>query len=337
MIDLKELYEHQDKLAQEILNHMYCNEPFNNKEREAKAIKDIKWTILFIIEGLRVNKTTIVNDLFAWFKRLFKGLNIPEEHVMLLYKSTKQILHNTYKDNDVDRFMDQINIHKQEDMTYLNYKNPYKEEKDVYMNALLTSNRDTAQSLIMSMLDQGVGIHEIYLYIFQQSMYEIGLLWQDGIINVGREHYATAVTQYMMSTLYPYIFRDNKLKNRHMIACAVGSELHEMGIRMVADLFEMHGWNTDYLGANLPTEQLIAFVKEKKPQLIALSITMPYHIGVLKETIQAIREDEALNDVKIMVGGRPFYNNKELPLELGADAYASNAMEGIEIANQLLE
>lgn len=334
---LKELYEHQEELAEEILNHMYYNEPFDNEERKEKALKDIEWTILFIVEGLRVNNVIVVNDLFIWLKRLFKGLNIPVSHVDLLYKSTKQVLHNRYNDSTLDNFMESLSTNEKEDMSYVDIRNPYLMQKDEYVNALLTSNKEYAQNIILGMIDDGVGIHEIYQHIFQQSMYEIGLLWQDGIINVGREHYATALTQYLMSSLYPYIFRDNKNKNLNMVACAVGSELHELGIRMVADMFEMNGWNTDYLGANLPIEQLIAFIKENKPHLIALSITMPYHISVLKDTIDAIRNDEDLKQVKIMVGGRPFYNNQELPYELGADAYAANALEGIEVAKQLFE
>ncbi|MDZ7776615.1 MAG: hypothetical protein U5L09_13885 [Bacteroidales bacterium] len=54
-----------------------------------------------------------------------------------------------------------------------------------------------------------------------------------------------------MSQLYPYIFNSQRV-GKSMVAATVGGELHEMGIRMVADFFEMEGWDTWYLGANAP-------------------------------------------------------------------------------------
>ena len=43
-----------------------------------------------------------------------------------------------------------------------------------------------------------------------------------------------------------------------MVATCIGGELHEIGIRMVADFFEMEGWDTYYLGANTPADAVVA-------------------------------------------------------------------------------
>ena len=68
-------------------------------------------------------------------------------------------------------------------------------------------------------------------------MRRIGELWHKGKITVDIEHYCTSVTQTAMAQLYPLIF-EAKRKNKSILCACPGTELHEMGARMVADIFE---------------------------------------------------------------------------------------------------
>jgi methanogenic corrinoid protein MtbC1 len=335
MLNYNDITNSKIDLASLILEDMYPNQLFEDEVRKRKAIDDINWTLLFIQEALKVNSTKIVEYLLLWFKKLFKGLNIEEYHVSLLYESTKNVLHQTFHDQEVDEFLAQVNIEDLVEINELLDENPYHQEMDEYLNALLTSDRSKALQIIREMVDQKIPIQDIYLYVFQETMRHVGALWHNGKIQVGREHYCTIVTQYIMSTLYAEIFTDSK-KDKKIMACTVGSELHEMGIRMVADIFELNGWDTNYLGPNLPAEEIVKYAIEYNPDIIALSITMPYHISTLKDTIQVIRNNEYLRDTKIMIGGVPFLHDELLYKKVGADAYAKDAKEGIMIANELL-
>ena len=63
---------------------------------------------------------------------------------------------------------------------------------------------------------------------------------------MAQEHYCTAATQLIMSQLYPYIFTTGK-NGRVLVGTCVSGDLHEIGVRMVSDFFEMEGWDTFYL------------------------------------------------------------------------------------------
>ena len=67
-----------------------------------------------------------------------------------------------------------------------------------------------------------------------------------------------------------------------MVAACAGEELHEIGIRMVADFFEMEGWDVYYTGANIPAKSILDAVKEQKADVVALSITMPSRLTDLR-------------------------------------------------------
>jgi methanogenic corrinoid protein MtbC1 len=202
-----------------------------------------------------------------------------------------------------------------------------------YLDVLLRSDRSTARQLILDAVKEGIGVKDIYLGVFEPVQREVGRLWQTHRISVAQEHYCSASTQFIMSHLYPYIFNSKK-NGRCLVATSVGNELHEIGIRMVADFFEMDGWDTIYLGANMPMEGIIQAIKEQKTDVLALSTTMTFHLSQIAELITQTRLSAP--EIKILVGGYPFNSSPTLWQHFGADGYGGNAEQAIEVANRLI-
>jgi MerR family transcriptional regulator, light-induced transcriptional regulator len=146
-----------------------------------------------------------------------------------------------------------------------------------YLDFLLRGERQQALELMQDALRSGTGIREIWLHVFQDAQYEVGRLWQSNRISVAQEHYCTAATQFIMSRLYSHIFSGPRVGRVLMSACAQG-EIDEIGARMVADFFEMEGWDTCHLGANMPAAALVDYVGQHLPDLLALSATMTFHL-----------------------------------------------------------
>jgi methanogenic corrinoid protein MtbC1 len=105
---------------------------------------------------------------------------------------------------------------------------------------------------------------------------------------------------------------------------------------MVSDFFEMDGWDTFYLGADVPLPSIIQTLVERKADVIAISATIAYHTRRVGDVIRAIRADELTRDVKVLVGGYPFNRAPDLWRQVGADACAPNAEEAIAIATRLV-
>src|SRR3954451_2589934 len=186
-----------------------------------------------------------------------------------------------------------------------------------YLSALLRAERHLASSLILAAADAGTPIRELYLRVFQPSQHEIGRLWQMNQISVAQEHYCTAATQLIMSQLYPYIFSGEK-RSRTLVAACVAGDLHEIGARMVSDLLEMEGWDTIYLGANVPASSIIQLMREREVNVLALSATMTIHVSAVARFIADIRDSQGVCSAKIMVGGYPFNIAPELWRRIGA-------------------
>ena len=204
-----------------------------------------------------------------------------------------------------------------------------------YLQALLRGERHIASRLVLDAVTRGTPVKEIYLGVFQPCQREIGRLWQTNQISVAQEHYCTAATQLVMSQLYPYIFAGDKGAGR-MVATCIAAELHEIGVRMVADFFEMEGWDTFYLGANTPTDSVLSALAERQADVLGISATITYHISEVERLIQAVRADPHCRDVLVLVGGYPFNLAPDLWRRIGADGWAPDAQAAVERARELL-
>jgi methanogenic corrinoid protein MtbC1 len=107
-----------------------------------------------------------------------------------------------------------------------------------------------------------------------------------------------------MAQLYPYIFTTEKT-GQTMVATCIGGELHELGIRMVADFLEMEGWDTYYLGANTPARAIVQTVQQRRADVLAISGTMPFHVSQIAALVAQIRAEEAGARVKFWWAATP--------------------------------
>lgn len=205
-----------------------------------------------------------------------------------------------------------------------------------YLEALLQGLRGAARDLVLGAVDRGTPIRDVYLRVFQPCQREVGRLWQLGRISVAQEHYCTAATQLIMSLLYPRLFAGPR--NGHtLVASCVADELHEIGMRMVADLFELEGWDTHFLGASTPAAGVIELARERGAAVLALSATLIPHVRQVERLIAEVRKTPELAGLRVMVGGYPFNLEPELWRRLGADGWAPDAGAAIDLAKRLVE
>lgn len=236
-----------------------------------------------------------------------------------------------YLDHALSRFDDAVH-----EPPYLAGDDPLAVLARDYLDALLRGQRRSAGSLISDAVARGTPVTNIYLRVFQPVLYEIGRLWQVNEITVAQEHYCSAATQLIMSQLYPLIFTAER-RGKTLVAACVSGDLHEFGLRTVADFFELAGWDTFYLGANVPIPDLLRLLIDRHAHVLALSATIASHVGAVRETIRRVRSSAECKDLLILVGGFAFNLAADLWRKVGADGYARDAAGALALAEDLLK
>jgi methanogenic corrinoid protein MtbC1 len=203
-----------------------------------------------------------------------------------------------------------------------------------YLHLLLDGRRVEAMQAMIDVVDDGLPLETTYVDVIQPVMYEVGRLWQTDQIDIATEHYITAATQVLMARLFPQTL-SRRRNMRRMVGCCLGSELHELGMRMVCDLFEFEGWDTYFLGATIPAKSLVRTISSHRPDLICLSATMAFGLPKIREVIRGLREAADGPPPRILVGGLPFLINPKLYVPVGADGTAPDAREAVRVAAAL--
>jgi methanogenic corrinoid protein MtbC1 len=174
------------------------------------------------------------------------------------------------------------------------------------------------------------GLHRLYVDLIEASQYRVGELWESGEISVASEHLATAVNSFVASTCFAPLAGATTSGPKALIACTP-EELHDLGPRLLADLLEADGWDVDFYGTSMPVRDLIGAIRGRRPLFVGLSTALVLHLGSVKQTIAAIRASLGDGTPPIVVGGNAFRGPGELWRLVGADLYAANASDAVDV------
>jgi MerR family transcriptional regulator, light-induced transcriptional regulator len=199
--------------------------------------------------------------------------------------------------------------------------------------ALLAGDRRAAMALLVDCLDRGCHLVDFELHVIQPSLYSIGEKWQANQVTVAQEHLATATVHSVMSAGLLRAPTPKPRNKRVLLACVEGNN-HAVGLRMVADAFQLEGYEVQHLGANVPSAALVQHALDWKPDIVGLSVSFPHQLRAAREVVVMLTERLGDEKPMVMIGGLAINSFTELSGVVGADATfvdsaAALACEGV--------
>jgi len=173
-----------------------------------------------------------------------------------------------------------------------------------FLDALLSGNQMKCSQLTDEFLQHEPDVKLLYEEIYKKSLYAVGELWEYNKISVATEHLASAIVESLLNKLYYRNLANVTARKKTVIVSCVQNEFHQIGIKMISDVFEINGWNSHFLGANTPTIELIHYAKLTNPDLIAVSLSIYFNYTNLIKLVREIRND--FPKLPILVGGQAF-------------------------------
>ncbi len=332
----------QAALAEQLVERQFAAQPELSQRYgaagRAKCLQDANYHLAYLADAMNAGTPALFANYVAWAKIMLAARGIPAEDLARHLEFTRAVVRDVVSGEAAALAEGYLNVGlaalptlPADLPTLLIDDAPQAELAGRYLAALLNGERHVASRMILEAVAAGTSVKDIYLHVFQPAQHEVGRLWQVNKISVGQEHYCTAATQLVMSQLYPHIFASEKRAGT-LVATCVSGDLHEIGVRMVADFFEMDGWNTFYLGANMPPQAVVDTVVQRGAQVLGISATISSHLGALRDLIQRTRAHADCRHVKILVGGYPFLVDPDLWRKVGADGFAASAESATRVA-----
>lgn len=177
-----------------------------------------------------------------------------------------------------------------------------------YLAAVLEGDLPQCRKIVETLLEKDVSIVDLYRNLFHRVQYAIGELWAINRISVAKEHLATSITESLMTLVYPRLFHGERSGKRAIISSGP-NEYHQLGGKMVADIFETHGWDSYFLGANTPAERLLEEIGKRPPDLLAFSVAIPASLAALRQSLQTVRAE--FPTLPVLVGGKAIADGVE--------------------------
>jgi methanogenic corrinoid protein MtbC1 len=216
---------------------------------------------------------------------------------------------------------------------------PEARDARLYLLRLLQRDREGAAEIAAAALSQGASLGHVYERILMPALAEVGRMWHLQEATIADEHYCTGATQMIMARLRASV-PTRPSRGKRVVATAVGGDLHEVGIRMVADLFDADGWDVEFLGANMPTADLVDAIDPDRgghaTDLVAASASTTLAVRAVADLVSAIRSHAATAHVPIIVGGTPFRIVADLWQVVGADGFAATAADALSVGERLV-
>jgi methanogenic corrinoid protein MtbC1 len=188
-----------------------------------------------------------------------------------------------------------------------------------FVGHLERQDRKGATRQALGLLGAGATVEDLVLDLLGPAQVEVGRRWETNQWDVADEHAATAITDAVLGALAWHI-DTAEARGPVVVTCAEG-EWHALPARMAAELLRLHGWQVRFLGASIPADQLRRFLAKVGPVGVAVSCSVPIHLGGAQRSIQAAQAA----GVPVLAAGRAFGPDDLRARRLGAQAWAPDA------------
>lgn len=335
MITAQYIRTHLDDLATAITDRHFAvhAQPMNR----TRCLEDARFHLQYLATALDADSPAMFVDYIGWTKIVLAKRNIPQDDLVNNLEIMATVLPEHAEAIDYLRAaIEQLPALPEDVPSFLDPRQPMWAVASEYLRALLRGSRIDASLVITNAIDGGATLRDVYRHVFEPVQQEIGRLWQLNQINVAQEHFCTAATQHIMTQLYSRIFAGAGTKKElRVVAMCVGRELHEVGLRIITDLLELDGWQTWYLGANVPPASAVQLCVDQRADFLLVSATLPPHIAEVGELVRAFHARPELERAKVIVGGRAFRMARDVWRTIGADGFAANADDCLALLNRL--
>ncbi|WP_238621135.1 cobalamin B12-binding domain-containing protein [Ectothiorhodospira lacustris] len=203
------------------------------------------------------------------------------------------------------------------------------------MQALIRGDRLTVCTLIEMALAEGHSLAEAEQRLLQPALYQVGREWHANRLSVAREHLATTTAQDAMAQLLFKQAPSPRNGLRALFAAPPGNR-HVLGLRMIADAFEMAGWSVQFLGADVPLESLLGQTQDFDPHLLGLTASLPQHLWPVRNLAEEIRRQHTGTYPLILVGGMLINRVPSLAMAIGADLWAADACDALRLVDECM-
>jgi len=205
---------------------------------------------------------------------------------------------------------------------------------DELTNSIVEGQVAEATGLTQKALSAQVPAKEILDNGLLPAMNQVGSDFESGEIFLPELLMAGDAMKASIELLRPGLSSTGAAYAGKYVIGTVEGDLHDIGKNIVILMLEGNGWEVTDLGTDVSPQRFCEEIKKGSYDILGLSSLLTFTMPKMPETINNLKEAGLREKVKVMVGGVPL--NQSFAEQVGADAYARDAVEAVAKAKSLL-
>jgi len=202
--------------------------------------------------------------------------------------------------------------------------------------AVINGRPDQARELATQTLESDVAPLTTIDEALNPAMQIVGDRYESGEYFIPDLVMAAEAMKGAMAVLEPVLI-ERQEQRQVLGAVVIGTvegDIHEIGKSLVGTMLAASGFQVYDLGVDVPVNEFVEQVKETGANVVGLSALLTTTMRNQEAVIEALKEAGLRERVKVIIGGAPTSPN--WAQTIGADGYAENANETVDVVKGLL-
>lgn len=195
-------------------------------------------------------------------------------------------------------------------------------------------NSDSVEVLVEKALSQDMSAEEILHGGLVEGMNAVSEKFKNNEIFIPEVLISAKAMSRGLEILKPLLAEANVISKGKVVIGTVKGDLHDIGKNIVAMLLQGAGFDVVDLGADVPIEKFVEFVRKERADVVGMSALLTTTMISMKEIIEALRNAGLRENVKVIIGGAPV--TESYAAQIQADGYAPDAASAVDLTKRLL-
>lgn len=201
-------------------------------------------------------------------------------------------------------------------------------------DAVLQGDIANIEDLTREAIDQKIAPLDIINKGLLVGMTEVGKRFGRSEMYIPEVLLSAKIMNTSVEMIKPLLMAGDISKAGTVVIGTVKGDLHDVGKNIVIMLLETAGFEVLDLGIDIPGDKFVEAVRQKKPDVLGMSAMLTTTMMECKKVIKLLADENLRDGVKVMVGGAPL--NQKFATECGADGYAEDAVDAVDLVKRLV-
>lgn len=202
-----------------------------------------------------------------------------------------------------------------------------------FFNSLISGNRAEARSVVDEALAADAPADKILNLLFWPTLDQMQTLHRNDQLSDLAYQYATRLLRQLIDQMQLRLEQKARRDTTVLMVCGA-EQSEELAAQIATDLLEADGYTVFYAGGGIANDEVVAQLGALQADKLVIFGAIPQTVPYTRLLIDRLHDIGVCPKVQVIVGGGVFNRAEGLAEEIGADLWANEPAELLEVMNE---